>query len=344
MKTEALLKAPVFQLNLLVWMSREQPSVGYRVRPLFYKNDFGLVYIENPFVFPEETAKAIVDSGLNIGPAPNPDLILGRERDGKALYVEAKAGSFGPTSSDSRQARAHLLACGPAFGEVLAPLTSCLLCYVVPAEDCAGMRGCLDTLSKELRTGRFLPGPYSSLGLSIQEGQVVFSWDPAFKSHVGLPGDSATVLDGVSDDTDPSPLILVFSDEDCPNTENRDFYRRVVLEKIRACLLCDLHAHPVGPGYEATPDILLDKTMGGVFQYLGRERQKGLRRLIRENVFKRIRDYWRTKLPGVSLLDDGLRISWNVIGEKEDFLDWLEDRRTQFVPDRPPEYVQERMF
>ena len=72
------------------------------------------------------------DSELDISIPPEPELILGRKSDNKALYFEAKANSFGIASTNSRQARAHLIASGPVFGEVLSPLNACLLCYVVP--------------------------------------------------------------------------------------------------------------------------------------------------------------------------------------------------------------------
>jgi hypothetical protein len=122
MKTEALLRDPVFQLNLLIWMAKEQPSSGYRVRPLFFENGFRLVYIEQPFAFPDATARAIQDSTLDIRGAPEPEVILGRDADKKALYFEAKANSFSPSSDNCGQARGHLLACGPAFAESLKPL------------------------------------------------------------------------------------------------------------------------------------------------------------------------------------------------------------------------------
>ncbi len=106
MRTDALLKDPVFQLNLLVWMAKEQPPENYRVRPLFHERQFEIIYIEQPFAFPEETIAAIEASGLDISKRPEPELILGRRHDNRALYFEAKANSFTTESTTSRQARA----------------------------------------------------------------------------------------------------------------------------------------------------------------------------------------------------------------------------------------------
>jgi hypothetical protein len=81
---------------------------------------------------------------------------------------------------------------------------------------------------------------------------------------------------------------------------------------------------------------LLTKTSDGVFQYLGRKRQKGLAQLIRENVLTRIFEQWKDKQQGLRWAEDALTIVWTVIGEKEQFLDWLEDRHTKFEASKPP--------
>jgi hypothetical protein len=337
MKTDELLKDPVFQLNLLLWMVKEQPNTGYRVRPLYYEKGFRIIYIEQPFAMPEETIGTINDSKLDISTTPEPELILGREADNKALYFEAKANSFGTESSNCIQARAHLIACGPAFGEVLAPLKECLLCYLVPDNARELMSECLASLKKELMKKGLKPGPFSSHGLAIKDSKIVYSWNGAFKTHIGIDEDSIPIVDDVEENTDPSPLILAYSDEDCANEGMRDFYRRVIIDQIRATLLCDLHAHSVGAQYETTPDKLLEKTTDRIFQYLSRQRQKGLRRLIRHNVLKKIHDHWKDKQSGIRLANNQLTITWSVIGEKEDFLNWLEDKRINFDASKPSE-------
>jgi len=337
MRTKQLLRDPVFQLNLLLWMAKEQPRSGYRVRPFLYEQGFEIIYIEMPFAFPEETIRAAQESGLDISIRPEPDLIFGRTRNGKGLYFEAKADSFSPDSSNSKQARGHLLATGPAFGEVLKPLTAGLLCYVVPDDRRLSMSECLAALANEM-TSRNLPaGSYSCHGLTVRDRKLLYCWDEAFKSYVGIVEDEIALMDDLEDDTDPSPLILVFSDEDCHNPQMRNFYRQVVIEQVRACLLCDLHPFEVGNTYRKSPDELLVQVSDGVFDYLGRKRQKGLRRLVRENVFKRILSYWESKQPGVvGLQGDQLIVRWNDTNEKEAFLNWLEDRRISFDTSKPP--------
>jgi hypothetical protein len=337
MNAEALIRDPVFQLNILLWMAKEQPTENYRVRPLFCELGFRIIYIEKPFPLPEEIASAAHGSALTITLAPEPELILARDSNDKALYFEAKADSFSTESSNSKQARGHLLAAGPAFGEVLTPLTSCLLCYVVPADRRTLMCECLTDLANELRAEGLEAGSFSCHGLRIADRQLIYDFDQTFQNYVGISEASVPVLDELEDDTDPSPLLLIYSDEDCPDDNRRDFYRRAVIEHVRARLLCDLQTLGINSEYVMAAEELLLKTTDGIFQYLGRQRQKRLRVLVRENVLKRIRDYWRDKQRGVGLEADVLRVRWESAEEKDAFLGWLEDRRVRFEAGRPPE-------
>src|SRR5438552_13315128 len=98
MKPELLIRDPVFQLNLLLWMTKEQPPTGYVVKALFFENGFNIIYIEQPFPFPPETLDAIENSNKDISKVPEPELLLGRTADRKALCFEAKANSFSAES------------------------------------------------------------------------------------------------------------------------------------------------------------------------------------------------------------------------------------------------------
>lgn len=337
MKADVLIRDPVFQLNLLLWMAKEQPPDDYRVRPFFFELGFNIIYIEQPFPLPEETSRRAADSGLAIKTAPVPELILGHARNGKALYFEAKASSFGPQSDNSKQARGHLLATGPAFQEVFPPLTSCLLCYVVPEDNRTLMQECLAHLSSELRSLELDPGLFSCQGLMVSENRLVYVWDSAFRDYLGLKENSTMILTDVDDDTDPTPLLLVFSEEDCPNEDMRDFYRHVAIEQVRARLLCDLANLPLNREYEISVDELLGKTSDGLFEYRGREHQKRVRLLIRENLFRRIRDYWADKQKDIRVEHGQLKVRWHTAVEKDFFLGWLEDRRLKFDATRPAE-------
>lgn len=337
MKTESLLSDPVFQLNLLLWMAKEQSAEAYCVRPLFRELDFEIVYIENPFPLPEEIVSTVDQSGLEVSRTPEPELILGRKHDDRALYFEAKANSFSPESSNCKQARGHMVAAGPAFAEVMTPYQSCLLCYVLPKGASALMSQCLEALHNELASAKLDDSPFSVHGLSVRGTDLVYSWDRGFGLHTGAQGDSAAVMHDLSEDTDPSPLLLVYTDEDCPDPERQGLYRKAVLNQIHAEMLCQLQTSPPSKPYEVTTTDLLVQMTDGIFQYLGRERQKSMRRLVRENLFRRVHEFWQQKQPGVVAWNfDTLRVEWASASNRDEFLDWLEDfSRTAFSDEKP---------
>lgn len=339
MNAEVLLRDPGFQLNLLLWMTREQPHNAYLVRPLFRELGFDLLYIENPFPLPEETARAANATGLDISMKPEPDVLLGRNADMKALYIEIKAAAFSAASSSARQARGHALAAGPAFAEVMKPFQQCLLCYVTPAADGAQMDECLAKLRDELDHAGLELGPQSIHGLALTGSNVVYSWDAGFRVFSGTPGDSEIILRNITDDTDPSPLFLVFSDQDYPDPEKQDLCRRALQNQVHAVLLCELNRSSWDTVYTRTLDGLLEETTDGVFRYVGGDRRKRMRRLVRENLFKRIFGFWREKEPGlVCLADDTLKVQYRDASQQEALLDWLEDyRRVGFCTATPPQ-------
>lgn len=102
MKPESWIKDPVFQLNLLLWMARDQPDEACFIYPLFARSGFEWQAIEQPFAFPVTTKAAIesvmIQNQMRIHLHPEPELILKRDHDQRALYFEAKTSSFGPES------------------------------------------------------------------------------------------------------------------------------------------------------------------------------------------------------------------------------------------------------
>lgn len=340
MKAEEWIRDPVFQLNLLIWMAMDQPKDGYCVRPFFHEHGFAWLAVEQPFQFPVETAKlieqVIEQRGLQIHRHPEPELVLKREDDRFALYFEAKANSFGSASDTSDQARGHLLATGSAFAEVMSPLEKALLAYVVPHSAGAAMAACLKELHTQLIEAKLEPGEHSVCGLGISQTDLAYHLDSASQVALKTTESMVIVMGGLSDDTDPSPLMLVYSDQDCPDTERRGYYRRVLQNQVVANLLCDLHRAPVTMPVVKSASEILETTSQGVFSFLGRERKKGMERLVRENVFRKIHDYWKDRVSDlVQIQGKTLILDFKDEPRKSSFLDWLEGRRIGFEDSKP---------
>src|SRR5262249_1824479 len=90
--------------------------------------------------------------------------------------------------------------------------------------------------------------------------------------------------------------------------------------------------------YERSAESLLGEMTGGLYEYLGRKRQKAMRKLVTENVFRRVADFSKARFPGVQLKGDLLRVTFADERGKTEFLEGLEDfKRTAFRADRPLE-------
>jgi hypothetical protein len=340
MKPEEWIKDPVFQLNLLLWMAREQPDDAYLVYPLFARHGFEWLAVEQPFTFPVATNAAIEAAmsrtKMRIHRHPEPELILKRDRDQSALYFEAKKSSFTSISTNSSQARGHLLAIGPPFAEVQTPLKTATLTYVVPFDQSERMRVCLGELTVELQAAGLIPGPYSVACLAVEDAKLDFRLDPVAKSAIGCGEDCFALMHDLDDVTDPSPLMLVFSAEDCADQDRVGYYRHVLQQQVLAALLCRLHTVPGSGTAAISAAEILRETTQGAFDYLGPERQKHMEVLVKENVFATIRDYWNDRASGLATLKGReLTVSFGDPAKRDEFFDWLESRKTKF-PDTAP--------
>ena len=348
MQIEKLIHDPVFQLNLILWMAKEQPEECFQVRPLFHQHGFSPLVIEQPFKFPVALSRQIEAlPASTISKEPEPEVILGKPSDKKAIYFECKAHSFGPSSSNSRQARGHLLASGAAFTEVFRPLELCLLGYLVPDSDRERMTDCLATLRSELSSGGFLPGQFSIHGLKVNGESLFYTWDERFAEHLGMAESQPQeipVMGNITPETDPSPLMLVYTDEDCPDQESRNYYRRILSEKLRAAMLCDLNQEQGEVEMSLSSDDLLHNTTGGMFRYLGRKRQESLQNFVRINIFDFIVKQWESIVPNLAKRGgQTLTLAWGAAENRQNFLEWLEDRKTVFPAERITE-IQTSIF
>lgn len=333
MKLDELIRDPIFQLNLLLWMARDQPADAARVTPLFYRWGYRFLMVEAPLPLPPPLVAAAQQSGLDIALEPEPEMILGNPANVRALYLEAKRESFSAQSSTSRQARGHLLAAGPAFRTVLTPYQVARLCYVLPEGRRALMEACLSDLKAELAAHALPPADTSVHGLEAAPGGISYVWDDDFAGYVNAGADRhSLVLHAEGDDTDPSPLLLVYSDQDYAGGAGPNYAREAMLKQAWAWLLCEVQVSEAGAPLTFKTDALLTHTTDGIFNFLGKARQKNLCRLARERLFVPIRDHWNKAEQKrddivVALNGQVLSISLRDDLAKETFTDWLEDAK-----------------
>jgi hypothetical protein len=110
-----------------------------------------------------------------------------------------------------------------------------------------------------------------------------------------------------------------------------------LLDKVRACLLCDLHKWDQSNIFRISPKDILHNTTQGVFQYLSHRRQKSMCDIVLCSMFKKIVAHWKeTFLDAISLSQGILEIKLTTREQKDQLCDWLEDKRTKFTDETEP--------
>jgi len=190
-----------------------------------------------------------------------------------------------------------------------------------------------------LRASSFAPGDHSTHGLALNGSALVYSIDDKFKQFTGTTESSVVVMRDLNDDTDPSPLLLVYTDDDSPDEQHRNHYRQVLLQRLVAILVCDANLLPVEQPYAITARELCIKATDGTFQYLAGDKQTCMERFIRVNIFGRIAKFWKEKpSPPVKVENQSLLINYKDKLAKVEFVDWLEDaKRTNFTDEKVDE-------
>ncbi len=314
----------------------------------FHDAGFEWMAIEQPFRFPVETAKLIEQINekgeIRIHSHPEPELVVKRSRDQSALYFEAKKNSFDVGSSNSSQARGHLVATGSAFAEVYAPLEQALVVYVVPNEVSDPMRECLQELTQQLRAVSMSPGDSAVDGLATKDTAIHYHFDVPSRGMLGIEESQMALIENIAEDTDPSPLLLIYSDEDCPDDERRGYYRHVIQNQAIATMLCELHRVNVGESITLSAAQILELTTQGAFNFLGTERRKKMELLLKVNVFKKIAEHWKSRTPdAIKVQGKELTVSFQSDSFQSDFLDWLERSKAIFGDEAPKGPDEEQM-
>lgn len=325
MPHEDLLADPVFQLNLLLWMAKEQPGEKH-VRPFLYELGYEVLSIDEPVPLPDDIVRAIAESGLEVRRSPKPEVVFQRIETKSGLYFEAKANSFGSGSSNAKQARGHLIASGAAFPRIFAPLEDSILCYLVPNGAVGLMADCLGALARELEEKGFQVGTSSIHGLSIEADRLLYFWDDAFSAREKLESKSV-VLKEIRGDWNPSPPLLVFSGDDCPSGSSRDLRRRELLESVHRFLLSDVHAASGRLEAVVLLDDLLERSSEGLFEFLGKDARSFMRRVVHEKMFRYIEENGKRKGCDIDLTPATLSFKWASRADRARCFKWLQGIR-----------------
>lgn len=237
MAANAFEQTPLFQLNLMIWLS--WPS--HLANPIFHANGFVLHRLAQP-IRPPVAARmraAAVTPPLTLADPPSADLLLCHHGRAAMIQIECKVSAFSPAATQAKQARALLVCDGPHIaGEIGLPTPTSWRAhtlYAVRHPQEVTMADTLGALARTLRAAGIVttPDPPTSLGIDVVADGVYLT----FAAPAAMPfavGPRERVMD-LEPSQDPYPLYVVPLD---PDIDLRDLYgRRVLEERLRVALV-----------------------------------------------------------------------------------------------------------
>lgn|GEM_PF-967420 len=281
-----LIRDPLFQLNVLLWLAQPMPNES-EIRPLLYEQGFTVYAIAPLLGLPPDLRLMAQEAQINIQERARPDVVLAHEGARKFAFAECKANSFGPTSSTAEQGRSLLVVAGPRAAEALglAPgqVADSLLAFMTPQTEQGPLAQTLATLYEKLDAAQIPAGQFSVLGLASTETEVSIAIDDQASAFFGLPKGNNSFMKR-EPDTDPRPLYFIPYDPDIDQSpEEKEFCKRVLFERTQSTVVAAVgHArHPceLSLNFEK---ILNDAMFGMYGQWENRESARHMRRLCRQ--------------------------------------------------------------
>ena len=280
-----LIRDPIFQLNVLLWLAQPLPS-GDAITPLLHSRGFDVYALALRLSLPPDLLLVMRNGGFEVQVGVRPDVILAKESSGKFAITECKGSSFGSRSSTAHQARTLLALAGPRCHEVLGlqpqAVRESTLTYLLPSSQRPAMRATISELLAAFRMHGLAVGEALLLGLAIADEALGLEVDDAAAQFFELPPGTNEFL-RLDPDTDPRPLYFVPFDPDTHQSEEeKTLGKRILFERMQSSIIAAVgRAVPPTVVPFKTSDLLNDATFGMYDLWENRDSAKYMRGLCR---------------------------------------------------------------
>jgi hypothetical protein len=283
---DEILRDPLFQLNALLWLSQPLPTT-YEITPLLYEQGFTVYSLSPLFGLPPDLQLTAQNAQINMQRVARPDVVLRHEGDHKFAFTECKASSFSVESSTARQARTLLVIAGPRSAEILGlgidQVSSSLLAFMVPENECEQSNQTLRELCLELDENHLPIGQFCTLGLLLTKSDISIVVDNVGGEFFKIsPGSYPFIR--LDQDTDPRPFYFIPYDPDVSQSRREEaFCKRILFERIHSAIVAAVgRANPPVKLLLKSPEILNDAMFGVYGRWENRESRKHMRKLCRQ--------------------------------------------------------------
>ncbi|MBN1315821.1 MAG: hypothetical protein JXA42_10145 [Anaerolineales bacterium] len=287
-------QTPLFQLNLMLWLTWPAPSIG-TLRPIFLEDGFSLRAIGPAFEMPLEVRAIAGSAGIPFQGRVGPDVLLDHKRRKIFLPIECKVSSFGPDKPAENknhpvnQANTLLTATGFYLADYLglpAPATwRSFLLYSVSGGQEAAMYFTLEKLIERMRVVTLDSTSASAIGIYINNDGIYLK--PALSTNIPITGFQGSAPDGVrvleiKEGQDPRLLYLLPWD---PSIGPGDEYeQRILEERVRSALTSLIGSRMDLPAFTVSLDEILQTAVEVWDTWQDRQATAGFRNAVRAYV------------------------------------------------------------
>jgi len=281
-----LIKDPLFQLNVLLWLAQPLPEKA-ETTSLLYAKGFTVYAIAPSLAPPLDLRLAAQRVQISMQERVRPDVVLVRESDSKFAFIECKASSFGLASSTSEQARSLLIVAGPRAAEVLGlasgQVSAAILGFLLPENDREPLTQTITSLFKELDQNGLAAGQFSVLGLLLTDTDVSVVINDRGSAFFELPSGNNQFMKR-DPDTDPRPLYFIPYDPDVFHSEQeKGFSRRVLFERMQSTVVASVgRANPPAELVLESQKILNNSMFGMYSHWQNPESARHMRGLCKQ--------------------------------------------------------------
>jgi hypothetical protein len=291
---------PLFQLNLMIWLSWPSPVVS----PMFYDNGYELYLIAPslPVPVPAQITARSATPPLRMVGSPRPDLLLRHREHTKLITLECKASSFSANTDQAYQATALLVCTGEHVATVLGLGTPTdwrnHTIYAVAHPQQTAMPSTLQELLDALDSlgVERCPDLPTSLGIEVAADGVYLNF--ADTGKIPFPVADRVKVKEVIPGEDPRPLYVIPVD---PSIGTPDQYSRdVLVERIRLAL-----AAAIGSRADSPPIVVRwDELMAIAIPVWDHWRDEGAKSNLRQQVkryVRRVLETLRKRNPNITV-------------------------------------------
>lgn len=287
-------QSPLFQLNLLIWLTWPAPPAGI-LQPVFQRDGFVLRGIGPVFELSLDTRARASEADIPFRQRTGPDLMLHHEMRRLLLPIECKVSSFGPDvppgseKHQAQQAAALLSANGSYLADYVGlPDPShwhAYLLYAVSGEHEAAMLTTLQNLRNQLLVAQIDPIPVGALGIYIQDDSICLKPASGCEMPVSAlrtSSDESIRVMELEDGEDARLLYLLPWD---PSIGQADEYeQRVLEERIRSALTSLIGSRLDASAFQVSMDEILQDAVEVWSVWRDREAKAGFRNAARAYV------------------------------------------------------------